>query len=140
MAGLRMKVELPFLKELNQLGVVAINKAELVVPIDETVVTPYSYPSSLQITGINEDGGPVFLVDFFEGSDYFGGTYDSENQQYVFNIARHIQSILNAPEETDYGLYISNSGNAVNGRRAVFHGTDHPDRPLKLRMTYTIIE
>jgi hypothetical protein len=140
MAGLRMKLEFPFLKELNQLGVVAISKAELVVPIDETVNTSYSYPSSLQITGINEDGGPVFLVDFFEGSDYFGGTYDSENQQYVFNIARHLQSILNNPEEPDYGLYISNSGNAVNGRRAVFHGTGHPSRAVKLRMTYTIIE
>jgi hypothetical protein len=37
-------------------------------------------------------------------------------------------------------MYILNSGNAVNGRRAVFNGPTHPDKPLKLRMTYTIIE
>lgn len=140
MAGLRMKVDFPHLRKLNELGVVAINKAELVVPLDETVITEYSVPSNLQVTAVKEDGGQTFVVDFFEGTDYYGGSYDSEKKEYVFNIARHLQSILNSPEEPDYGLYITNSGNAVNGRRGVFNGTEHPTDPIKLRMTYTIIE
>ncbi|MCF8459353.1 MAG: DUF4270 domain-containing protein [Flavobacteriales bacterium] len=140
MAGTRMKVELPHLRELNNLGAVAINKAELVVPLDVDVIDEFGVPNNLQVTVIDSIGNPVFPVDFFEGSDYYGGVYDSENKQYIFNIARHLQSLLNAPEKVDYGLYITNSGNAVNARRGVFNGPQHPTKPMKLRMTYTIIE
>ncbi len=140
MAGTRMKVELPHLRELNNLGAVAINKAELVVPLDVDIIDEFGVPNNLQVTVIDSSGNPIFPVDFFEGSDYYGGVYDSENKQYIFNIARHLQSLLTSPEKEDYGLYITNSGNAVNARRGVFNGPQHPDRPMKLRMTYTIIE
>lgn len=140
MAGTRMKLELPHLKELNNLGIVAINKAELVVPLDESVIVEHSVPTGLSVTGVQEDGGQSFLIDFFEGGDYYGGSHDVENGEYVFNIARHLQSILNAPEEEHYGLYIVNTGTSVNARRGVFNGPQHPTKPMKLRMTYTIIE
>ncbi|MBP9152079.1 MAG: DUF4270 domain-containing protein [Flavobacteriales bacterium] len=140
MAGTRMKVELPHLRDLSNLGAVAINKAELVVPLDSSVVAEFGVPNNLQVTVIDSAGNPIFPVDFFEGSDYYGGVYDSDKKQYVFNIARHLQSLLNSPEKEDYGLYITNSGNAVNARRGVFNGPQHPTKPMKLRMTYTIIE
>jgi hypothetical protein len=140
MAGLRMKVDMPHLRELNKLGYVAINKAELVLPLDESVVTEYGFPNSLSVTGISEEGGSVFIIDQFEGSDYLGGVYDPVNKEYIFNVARHLQSIINNSDEIDYGLYIVNSGNAVNARRGVFNGPQHSTEPMKLRMTYTIIE
>jgi hypothetical protein len=140
MAGVRMKLELPHLKELNNLGIVTINKAELVVPLDESVIVEHSVPTGLSVTGVQEDGGQSFLIDFFEGGDYYGGSHNAESGEYVFNIARHLQSILNAPEEEDYGLYIVNTGTSVNARRAVFKGPGHATKPMKLRMTYTIIE
>lgn len=140
MAGLRIKLEMPHLRELRKLGAVAINKAELVIPIDETVITDYTYPSSMFVTGINEKGGSVIVTDQFESSDYYGGVYNSEDGEYVFNLARHVQSILNSPEEPDYGIYVVNAGNSTNARRGVFNGPQHPTKPMKLRMTYTIIE
>lgn len=142
MAGLRMKVKIPHLRELRELGNVAINKAELIVPVDQSVDTEFGLPTALQITSMDSAGRPLNLIDVFEGSDYYGGTYDSDKKQYVFNIARHLQSLLNSPETVDYGLYIVNSGNAVNARRGVFNGPGHPDpkKRMKLRMTYTIIE
>ena len=140
MAGVRMKLEIPHLRELRKLGAVAINKAELIVPIDESVVTDYSIPSSLSVTAVKEDGGLTFVTDFFESADYYGGVYDADNKQYVFNLARHIQSILNSPEEPDYGIYVVNAGNATNAKRGVFNGPNHPDKAMKFRMTYTIIE
>ncbi len=140
MSGLRMKVKIPHLRELRELGAVAINKAELIVPVDQSVITEFGLPTALQITGIDSAGRAINLLDVVEGSDYYGGTYDSGKKQYVFNIARHLQSLLNSPETIDYGLYIVNSGNAVNARRGVFSGPQHPDSPMKLRMTYTIIE
>ena len=142
MAGLRMRLEIPQLRDLRDLGDVAITKAELVIPIDETEVTDYDYPSSMFVTGINEDGGSVIVVDQFESSDYYGGVFNADNGEYVFNIARHLQSILNSPEEPDFGLYVVNAGNSTNARRGVFNGPAYPDstKAMKLRMTYTIIE
>ncbi|MGB0367859.1 MAG: DUF4270 family protein, partial [Flavobacteriales bacterium] len=140
MACLRAKVELPHLKELNEIGYVAINKAELVVPIDESVITEYAVPPSLFVTGIDSSDGAVFVVDQFEGPDYYGGVYDADNEEYVFNIARHLQSILNNPEDEDYGLYLVNAGTATTAYRGVFNGPKHATKPMKLRMTYTIIE
>jgi hypothetical protein len=47
---------------------------------------------------------------------------------------------LNSPEEPDLGLYVVNAGNSTNARRGVFNGPQHPDKAMKLRMTYTIVE
>jgi len=144
MAGLKMKVLIPHLRKLNDLGIVAINKAELVIPLDEDFESEFGFPSRLQLTNVDSGGFPLYTIDqIYEGVDYFGGAYDSDNKQYVFNIARHLQNLLLKPDETDYGMYVVNSGNAVNGRRAVFNGPVHPQdttRRLHLRMTYTIIE
>lgn len=140
MAGLRMKLLFPHIRELNSLGVVAINKAELVVPVDVDVASDYDLPSSLSVNGIKEGDTATFLIDYFEGTEYYGGTLDEDNNEYVFNIARYVQGLLNSPTETDYGLFIANFGNAVNARRGVYNGPQHPDRPMKLRITYTIIE
>lgn len=140
MAGLRMRLEIPHLRALRNIGAVAINKAELIIPIDETVITDYTYPTSMFVTGVDSSGGSVIVVDQYESSDYYGGVYDADNKEYVFNLARHIQSLLNEPEEPDYGLYVVNAGNSTNARRGVFNGPNHPSNPMKFRMTYTIIE
>jgi hypothetical protein len=141
LAGTRIRANFPHLRELNELGGVAINKAELVVPVNEESLDDFALPSILSVNNINAGDSALVIIDSFEpdGISYYGGTYDSENQEYVFNIARHLQSILNNPEETDYGIYIT-SLNAVDARRAVLNGPQHPTRPMKLRMTYTIIE
>lgn len=142
MAGLRMKVKFPFLRKLNELGVVAINKAELVIPMDQDVITEHAYPSKLLVTGIDSADRAVNTIDVVEGPDYQGGFINETDGEYVINLARHLQSLINNPDEEDYGIYIVKGSNAVNGNRGVFNGPEHPDttRQMKLRMTYTIIE
>lgn len=140
LAGTRIRLSFPHLKKLTELGAVAINKAEIILPIDEASQDDFGLPSILTVNSINAGDSAFLLIDSFEpdGLDYFGGVYDSDEKQYVFNVARHLQDILNNPDEEDYGLYIT-SLNAVDSRRGVFNGPLHPTKPLKLRMTYTII-
>lgn len=141
LAGTRIRAYFPHLRQLNELGNIAINKAELVLPVNEDELDDFATPTILSVNNINAGDSALVIVDSFEpdGISYYGGAYDSDNKEYVFNIARHLQSILNEPDETDYGIYIT-SLNAVDARRAVFNGPEHPTRPMKLRMTYTIIE
>lgn len=142
LAGTRIRVKFPHLKELNELGAVAINKAELVLPIDQTYKDDFPPPTILLANRINAGDSALAIIDQFEpdGINYYDGIYDSENNQYVFTITRHLQSIINERNEADYGLYIS-SLDAIDSRRAVFNGPKHiTGDSLKLRMTYTIIE
>ena len=141
LAGTRIRASFPFLRELNELGAVAINKAELVLPVDEVALDDFGLPAILAVNRINAGDSALVIIDSFEpnGIDYYGGVYNSADQEYVFNIARHLQSVLSNPDEVDYGIYIT-SLNAVDGKRGVFNGPEHPTRPMKLRMTYTIID
>lgn len=142
LGGTRIRLKFPSLRDLNQLGAVAINKAELVVPVDENTIEDYGTPPILSVSSINEYDSAFTILDQtaeFNGIDYYGGVYDSENKEYVMNVARELQSLLSNPDEVDYGFYIAPL-NAVDGKRVVINGPNHPSRPLTLRMTYTIID
>lgn len=142
-AGTRIRAMFPHLKELNELGYVAINKAELVLPLNVDAMDDFNPPISLQVASINEYDSAFQVVDVYgelsAGVDYYGGVYDSDNKEYVFNIARHLQRVLNEPEDPDYGIYITPVV-VIDGARVVLNGPGDPDSPMKLRMTYTIIE
>lgn len=141
LAGTRIRINFPHLRNLNNLGAVAVNKAEIVLPVDENSLDDFGLPPILTVNSINAGDSAFVINDQLEpnGINYYGGIYDSDNKEYVFNVARHIQSILSNPDQFDYGLYIS-SLNAVDSKRGVYNGPKHPTTPLKLRMTYTIID
>lgn len=142
LAGTRIRLSFPHLRELNELGAVAINKAELVVPVDENSIDDFGTPGILTVSSINEFDSAFTILDQtaeFNGIDYYGGIYDSDRKEYVMNVARELQDLLSNPDETDYGFYIA-SLIAVDGKRVVINGPKHPTRPLTLRMTYTIID
>ena len=136
MGGLKTKVEIPHIKELASLGNVIINKAEIVFPLKSGSDGTYPAVSTASLTGINSEGDAVFLVDNFEGTDYFGGALDSD-KTYTFNIARHIQQLINTPEEEDYGLYLIATGSAINSNRSIINSAKHSSSKIKLNITYT---
>lgn len=141
MAGLKMRVQMPHLRDLKQLGTVVINRAELLLPLASGDLSKYAPPLSLSATEADSNNRSLFIIDQFEIDGHLGGEYRSGTRDYLFNVARHVQDVLNRPETDPYhGLLILNSGSAVNARRGVFTGTEHPDRPMKLRITYTIID
>ncbi|MCB0754200.1 MAG: DUF4270 domain-containing protein [Flavobacteriales bacterium] len=144
LAGTRIKLKFPTLRDLNDLGAVAINKAELVVPVDENSLDDFGVPAILTVSSIDSADRAFTILDQtaeFNGIDYYGGIYDETKKEYVMNVARELQSLLSNPDETDYGFYIA-SLVAVDGKRVVINGPNHPDpeERLRLRITYTIID
>ncbi len=143
-AGTRVRVALPHLRKLNELGYIAVNKAELVLPVDQSSLDDFGLPEYLQIVSINEYDSAFSIIDVYgeltTGIDYYGGQYDSDNQEYIFNISRHLQETLN-DAGPDYGFYIT-PVIVMDGSRVVFNGPMHSGTgdSLKLRMTYTIID
>jgi len=134
--GVKTKIEIPNIKDLAKIENIIINKAEIVFPLEDNSNATLQAIQTLALTGINESGDAVFLIDNFEGIDYFGGTLDAENKTYSFNIARHIQQLINNPEE-DYGLYLIATGSAVSANRSILKSAKHPTSKIKLNITYS---
>jgi parallel beta-helix repeat protein len=127
--GTRIKMYLPYLKNLTDSQKVSISRAELIVKVDD-LISPYTYkygyPSNLALIACSSDGAEELVFDQLETSDFvkYGGSYDATNKQYVFNIARQVQKILNG-ELQNYGFYLVN---ATPNRSYVIRRDDRLER------------
>lgn len=139
MAGMSFELDFTTLRNLSEGRNVAINKAELIVPIDPSSHIDFAAPQELFITSIDTSGEEHVLVDYLFGQGDIGGQFDALNNKYVFSVTGHIQRILNDPFFTTK-IKVSNSANAVNGYRGILNGTEHPSSPIKLRITFTEIQ
>lgn len=140
MAGTKIKIKFPDILGLNNLGKIAINKAELVVKVDENTIGSYSPPEKLILSKINSDGTLSFLTDYAYGDAYYGGSYSSTTKEYRFNIGQHVQDALLKGSFEDKGLYLVVSGGAVKSNRAVLKGNKTSQDNLRLEIIYTKID
>jgi hypothetical protein len=141
MGGVKVKILFPFIKNLVANNQVAINKAELIMNVNDLGLSsmPFGPPGKLALVKYNGNGTNTFVIDQFEGDTHFGGSYNSSSKQYRFNITRYIQGILNNTI-TNEGLYLMASGAAIYPNRVILKGTDIANSGrFKLRLTYTKI-
>ncbi|MEO5569335.1 MAG: DUF4270 domain-containing protein [Bacteroidia bacterium] len=136
MAGIKTRIDFPFLSNLTQNGNISINKAELVITIDNTSTATYPAHSNLFLVGIDASGSSFFLPDVISSPLSFGG--GQANGAYSFLITRYIQQILSGSRQ-DYGLYLVASGAAVNASRTVVGGSNNSSIRMKLNLNYTNI-
>jgi len=140
MAGTKIKLKFPDVMNLNALGKIAINKAELVMKVDENTIGAYTPPDKLILSKINANGTISFLADYAYGDAYYGGYYSSTTKEYRFNVSKHIQDALLNGSFEDQGLYLLVSGAAVKSNRAVIKGHKSSQDNLRLEIIYTKID
>ncbi len=112
MGGTKVKLSIPnldYLKKYSDTVKLAINRAEIVLNIDPTYSfsTNYYPPAILALLPLDSLGRENYAIDQLSSTDFarYGGIFDSDKQRYVFNIARHVQSIING-ERKNYGFYL----------------------------------
>lgn len=134
--GTRVALRLPHIASFPEVGMDALAKAELIIPIAE------DYPIELppqQLNFVfrkNDAGQDVNLPDFASGIGQYGGVFNSTNKEYRFNITRYVQGLL-TEEYANTGIDVVAGFNGVTGNRAVLAGPGHPERPMRLRLTFT---
>jgi len=137
MAGLKVKLSFPSFKKVFTENNMVLNKAELILPIEENVSqSNYPLPEKLTLVRLNESGQIAYLIDQFEGESHFRGIYNETDKTYNFTITRHLQNIL-LDNIQDYGLYLMVSGSGINGSRAFLKGTNRSSQKIKLKLIYT---
>jgi hypothetical protein len=140
MAGLRVRIEYPYIKNLVKKGKIAINKAQLVIPVDDsTDISLPSYAPPNELVLVEESGGlDRFLIDQSEGTSYYGGIYNASTKSYTFNIALYLQRVLDGVEP-NLGLYLEvwTADRPSTPNRVVLKGPKRHNSNLSLNITYT---
>ncbi|MFC2101946.1 DUF4270 domain-containing protein [Bacteroidota bacterium] len=144
MAGVKIKVRLPYIRSLKELGTIAINSAVLSFknPDPDTTWQP---PTQLTMFKVDTAGKLGVVIDETEGINYFGGSYDKSDRTYWFRLTRHIQQLLITDTLENYDLYIYASSplsRTTKVNRVILNGTSpffssSSGDNLKLSITYT---
>jgi len=140
MAGVKIKIEFPYLKKWFDTEKYVINDAQLIIG-NASVSDVFYNPSSVTLREVGEAGStsPQDLVDVSTGIAYFDGSYNESANTYRFRIARYMQQVLTG-KVNDNGLHliIPNSNYATT--RLVLNGTSSPQSDLKLYLRYSRVQ
>ncbi len=137
MNGVKIEVNFPSLTALRDSVGLAVSRAELVLPVsDEAVNSGFAPPGGLFIFGIDEEGRSYLLDDRPITGGFNGAVYDTDKKEYRFVIPRYIQQVISGDRE-HYGLEIVSEKASFSPRRIILNGPDHPNRPMKLNLTFT---
>jgi len=110
MGGTRIKMQIPFLTNFAAKEKVSVNKAEITFKVDQGLNgsdIKYLPPLKIAILAIDSLNREIFTYDQYSSIDFarYGGNYDSDNKEYVFNISREIQILMNGKRK-NLGFYI----------------------------------
>jgi hypothetical protein len=119
---------------------IAINQAELIFQVDTIVsdTAKYMPPQQLVITAIDKDGKEYLPSDVSFSSLYYGGSYNSSDKTYRFNIAKHMQEVIDKKKE-NYGFYLATAFRSASAKRVVLKGATSKTG-IKLEITYSKIK
>jgi hypothetical protein len=98
LGGLATRISIPSLSKWAEEAPVSINKAELIIPVDQTNLAglPESeYPKRLSIKAVGPDE-IHYLIEYGFGQTFIGGVYNSNLKAYTFNLSKHLQKIANS--------------------------------------------
>ena len=144
--GLRTKILIPDLETWKDSTDFAINKAELVFQVDSTItdLTKLLPPEQLVFSaiGVDKDGNEIKYLpsDYTFSSVYYGGTYNSKDKTYRFNIANHLQEVIDGKKgKENLGFYLATSQPSATFRRVVLKGAAS-ETGIKLEIAYSKIK
>jgi hypothetical protein len=138
LAGIKGFIKFPNITDLVDSGIVAINRAEIVINVEPNSFGDDASPNSLALVRINENGTDVFLDDYVEGTNYFGGVL--EDNQYKMNVSIFVQKLLTGEYENN-GLHLFVTGSAISADRAVLNGPEaNSGKSMELRVYYSKIK
>lgn len=143
MGGVRTRVYMPNLEHWADSldgSHIVINEAKLVLPVDETTVDSlFRLPSNFILLGFNTDSTTYLLPDYFEGVNYFGGTYNTNQQAVIFRISEYMQSVVSGKKE-NCGLSFGINGAGYNAHRMILNGPEsNEENKMRLEVTYSLV-
>jgi hypothetical protein len=145
--GTKGVLRFPYIRNYADSFHISVSRAEVILRVDQTFSTTpgeYDAPYQISLVAIDSLKREIFVKDqYYAGPIQFGGTYDSDNKIYVFNIARHMQDIMDG-KIRNFGFYVvvANPDRSYVTRRddraerLVLGGYNHPIYYPEIKLTY----
>lgn len=143
MGGVRTKISFPTLAHwvdtLSEGTHIIINEAKLIVPAASVDTAVYTAPSSLALIYFKDDGTTSVMPDYFEGTSYFGGSFNANTNSATFRISEYMQDIIQG-RLNENGLSLGITGGSYNAHRLIVNGPGVEDNRIRVEMTYSIVQ
>lgn len=149
LAGTKIKISFPNLNKIKNLGKnILVNKAELIIPVDELSQAPYHPLQQISIYKLDIANRPQYVPDEnqsdprYIGAGYVGGFYNATQKLYTFNLTGYVQDLLDK-KIPNYGTYLS-AMNSFDGKNTTSRikrtvvGGGVGKHKMKLKIFYTI--
>jgi len=141
LAGTSGRLSFPNLDHWKYKFPIAINKAELILPVDRMAypsLSEVNYPSDLLLFSIGKEDSYSYLYDnrVDQTGDYYDGSFDTTLNAYVFNIGLHLQSYINGKIENSELVIVSRKSHST-ANRVILKGSNSLNSPVKLKVIYT---
>lgn len=142
LGGVKARLIFPNIDYWRGITNIAINKAELYIPIEmkESSLDDFGIPIDLTLRIINDDYTQQLVPDdpyYNSNNDYFNGAYNSDEKAYRLNITRYFQYLINGTY-SDNGLFLYPLEKRISAKRVVINSGQHSNK-MKLLVTYTKI-
>ena len=143
MGGVRTRIYMPNLEhwaDSLEGSHIVINEAKLVLPVNTTLTDSlFRLPTNFILLGFNADSTTYLLPDYYEGTNYFGGSYNSREQAVIFRISEYMQGIISGKKE-NHGLSFGINGAGYNAYRMIVNGPESNEaNKMRLEVTYSLV-
>jgi uncharacterized protein DUF4270 len=124
---------------------IVINKAELVVYVEDTLKTnlnSINYPSRIFLFSDYQKESSQLIYDYLVDSDsksYYGGSFVEDEQAYYFNIGIQLQSYLRGDIES-MDMIMVPSSNLTNVKQIILKSPLAKKNKMKLKIIYTHLD
>ena len=144
MGGVRTHVLFPNLSHWTDSlegSYLIVNEAKLILPASSALVdsSVFTHPTNFILLGFNADSSTYLLPDYYEGSSYFGGTYNASTNTVTFRISEYMQDMI-MKKKDNMGLSLGINGAAYNAHRWMVNGPEaETGEKMRLEVTYSLV-
>ncbi len=157
--GTKLRLSIPYLKNIDSVPTVnakgqvvrvpiGVTKAELIMPVEDTLFSDPSYHLPPVLTLSRYDDTATFILSSYNyaGAGYLSTRLDNNNKPflcYVFNITEYVQRVFNGYFDGNKGYYVTFSSTIRGDRAIVLNDATIPTRlstRSQLKITYTKLE
>ncbi len=127
LGGLRAKIKFPHLEKLIDSGLIAVNKAILIIPIETGSSDLFSPIGTLALKARRTDN-TEFLIST--------ASYNASKKQYSIELTKTVQQLIQN-KLTFKELYIDDQSKQIRSNRSILNGPQNPIKPMKLEISYS---
>ena len=152
-AGTKLRVRIPYLKNIDSVAgsngkklPIGVTKAELIMPILDTLMSDPSYqpPPSLTMYRIDDnDSTQALNYHNYSGVGSLTTRLDNNGKSYlcyVFNLTEYVQRVFNGYYSNNNGYYIGFSYTVRGDRTIILNDPAKISTQCKLKITYTKLQ